>query len=91
MYVEIYMYTFKQPYMCSYITYTTYMYIYIRHYIYHICAPIHICETLYRLSRVYLYVTAIHENRGHKFAQDQGLMYGRVWRENNEGENDVII
>lgn len=55
------------------------------------CIYIHIYETLYRLSRVYLYATTIHENRGYKFAQDQGLMYGRVFREDNEGENDVII
>lgn len=28
---------------------------------------------------------------GHKFQKEQGRVYGNIWREKWEGENDVII
>lgn len=34
---------------------------------------------------------AVANLRDHEFEKDQGAIYGRVWRETNGMENDVII
>ena len=39
----------------------------------------------------YLHATTIKEKRGHEFEWQQGGVYGRVWTEEREGGNDVII
>lgn len=57
--------------------------------------------TLYGMSRLYsciqefmymhMYVITMNEKRGLEFEREQGQVYGRVWREAKEGQNDVII
>lgn len=34
---------------------------------------------------------AINEKRGHELERGQGETYGRVWREDKEGQDVVII
>lgn len=38
-----------------------------------------------------MHVTIINGKKGHKFERRQGEAYGRVWVEEREGKNDVII
>jgi hypothetical protein len=33
----------------------------------------------------------LYTYRGHEFERRQGELYGRVWREERKGENNVII
>lgn len=35
--------------------------------------------------------TYVTKKRGHEFERDQKVVHGRVWREEREGQNDVII
>lgn len=40
---------------------------------------------------MHMYVITMNEKRGLEFEREQGRVYGRVWREAKEGQNDVII
>lgn len=42
------------------------------------------------LAHMHVYITAT-EKEGHEFERKQGRVYRRVWREEMEGENRVII
>lgn len=37
------------------------------------------------------YITTINAKRGHEFEREQGRIYGKDWREERKGGNDVII
>ena len=34
---------------------------------------------------------ATNKKRDHEFLKEQGGIYGRLWKEKREGENDVIL
>lgn len=36
-------------------------------------------------------VIILNEHRSHKFEKEQGEVYGKIRREEREGENDIII
>lgn len=40
---------------------------------------------------VLMYVTTINEIRGHEFEREQERVHSKVWREEREGGNNVII
>ena len=39
----------------------------------------------------YVYVTTINGKEGHELERKRGRLYEGIWREEREGENDVII
>lgn len=51
-----------------------------------------ICQTFYNFAdRIYVCVLTINDKGIHKFKRSQGGIFGRIWRQENEGENAVII
>lgn len=43
------------------------------------------------LYDVICFVTAINGKRYHEFEREKGPIYGKVWKEEREGENGIII
>lgn len=51
-----------------------------------------IYRTFYNFAdRIYMCVLTINDKGIHKFKRSQGGIFGRIWRQENEGENVVII
>lgn len=50
-----------------------------------------IFSNIYVYTYVYMNITKIIEKRCHEFDREQRLAYGRVRRNEKEGEDDVII
>lgn len=50
-----------------------------------------IFRNLYAYTYAYMYVTTVNEKRRCEFEKEQGGPCGRLWREDKEEINDVII
>lgn len=52
-----------------------------------------VIQTVFRniYTFMHIYVTKINEKGGHKLKRKHGGIYGKLWREEREGDNDVIL
>lgn len=52
---------------------------------------IHVLRNTYVYTHTYMYIIVISEKRGQEFEREQVGVYKRIWREEKEWINDVII